>query len=487
MPTPRPDRSVTSGAVENPGAKIRSTICVVGHAVERGRRDDIARARDLADPRDVDAAAVVLDFDDHVLALPGGPKDDRRRRWLAELGPFGRAFEPVVQAVAQDMQQRLGDRLDDRLVGFRRGALDHQARGLAEGGGHLADEARETLEGMMQRQDAQAEHGALQFADQALQQQMLVLERDRQAAGIGRLLGEPGGMADGVLGDQQFAGQPDERIDALDVDAQGDVGRLRGQRAGRLGRRLRQALEDAVDRRRHRRGIAGEKAALQQAFQVGRIQRPALVAQHVRRDPAGRFQPSGCALGRRFRQQELLRLEKLPGDGRQPGAGRRRRPRIAQRQDRGLIGGAEARKAPHEIVGLGVGVGRDFAGHLHLVDPGADLVEAGQAKIDQKRRHRGAARAHRRKNVLGGVQGARHGGEIDDAGGALQRVEGAERAVEPLLVVGPLLERQQVVVALRDEFAPLDQELFDEFVHAGSPHRMATCSTSASWRTGLTR
>ena len=85
------------------------------------------------------------------------------------------------------------------------------------------------------------------------------------------------------------------------------------------------------------------------------------------------------------------------------------------------------------------------------------------------------------------MQGASHGDEIDDAGGALQRVQGAERAVEALLVVRTLLEGQQVVVALGDELATLDQELLDEFVHAGSPHMMATCSTRASWRTGLTR
>ena len=91
------------------------------------------------------------------------------------------------------------------------------------------------------------------------------------------------------------------------------------------------------------------------------------------------------------------------------------------------------------------------------------------------------------KHVFGGMQRASHGDEIDDAGGALQRVEGAERAVEALPVVRALLEGQQVVVALGDELAAFDQELFDELVHAGSPHMIATCSTSASWRTGLTR
>ena len=52
---------------------------------------------------------------------------------------------------------------------------------------------------------------------------------------------------------------------------------------------------------------------------------------------------------------------------------------------------------------------------------------------------------------------------------------------------GRSLERQQVVGGLLDQLARFDQELFEEFVHAGSPHSMAAYSTSVSWRTGLTR
>ena len=90
MPTPRPDRSVTWPAVEKPGAKIRSMTSSSDMAVEGGLRGHVALARDLADPRDVDAAAVILDLDHHVLALPRGPQIDRRRGGLAELRPFGR-------------------------------------------------------------------------------------------------------------------------------------------------------------------------------------------------------------------------------------------------------------------------------------------------------------------------------------------------------------------------------------------------------------
>ena len=70
------------------------------------------------------------------------------------------------------------------------------------------------------------------------------------------------------------------------------------------------------------------------------------------------------------------------------------------------------------------------------------------------------------------MQRPSHGDEIDDAGRALQRMEGAKSAGQALPVVGMLLERQQIIVALGDELATLDQELFEELVHAGSPHMM---------------
>ncbi len=85
------------------------------------------------------------------------------------------------------------------------------------------------------------------------------------------------------------------------------------------------------------------------------------------------------------------------------------------------------------------------------------------------------------------MQGASHGDEVDDAGGTLQRVERAQRTVETFLVAGPLLECEQIVVALGHQLTALDHELLDELVHAGKPHMIATCSTSRSCPTGFTR
>ena len=137
-------------AVEKPGAKIRSIASSSDMAAIAASGADVALAGDVADPGHVDPAAVVLDLDHHVLALARRPQMDRRRGRLAERGPLRCVLQPVIQAVAQDMKQGLGDRLDDRLVGLGRGAFDHEARRLAERGGHFPDEAGEALEGVLQ-------------------------------------------------------------------------------------------------------------------------------------------------------------------------------------------------------------------------------------------------------------------------------------------------------------------------------------------------
>jgi hypothetical protein len=67
----------------------------------------------------------------------------------------------------------------------------------------------------------------------------------------------------------------------------------------------------------------------------------------------------------------------------------------------------------------------------------------------------------------------RHGIEVHDAGGALQGVDGPERAVEAPAVAGRLLEGEKVAGGALDELARLDEELLHELVHAGSPQSMA--------------
>jgi hypothetical protein len=94
-------------------------------------------SRAPADPRNVDAAAVILHFDDHVLALPAGPQDDRRRRWLARAARSAALSSPWSRLLRRTCSR--GSEIASTIVlsASRRGALDHQARGLGEGGRHL--------------------------------------------------------------------------------------------------------------------------------------------------------------------------------------------------------------------------------------------------------------------------------------------------------------------------------------------------------------
>jgi hypothetical protein len=146
-----------------------------------------------------------------------------------------------------------------------------------------------------------------------------------------------------------------------------------------------------------------------------------------------------------------------------------------------------AGEATHDGVGLLVGVPGERAAALRLVEPLHHLIEAGERVADQSGGHRNRTAARVGQDVLGGVQRAPHGLELDDAGGALERMESPERAVEALAVLRRVLQRQKVVGRLGDEFAALDEKLLDELVHPAGPQSSATCAIRVSGVTGLTR
>ena len=126
MPTPRPDRSETSAAVEKPGRKISLSIspsvscCVLG---DEALLDGLG-----ADALAVDAGAVVGDLDDHAARAVAGGQVDRALGRLAGGDALVGGLEPVIDGVADHVRQRLGQPLDHRLVDLGRLAL-----GLAGG------------------------------------------------------------------------------------------------------------------------------------------------------------------------------------------------------------------------------------------------------------------------------------------------------------------------------------------------------------------
>ena len=232
MPTPRPDRSVTWAAVEKPGAKIRSMTSSSDMASRAACERDIALARDLADPRHVDAAAVVLDLDHHVLALAGGPQARSSPSRACRAAPVRlrlRARGPGRCAGHEAAARRSPRRSSCRPPSWRprssgapacraTAAISRTRRGKrwkACCSGRTRRLSTDRCSSPTRRSSSRC----------------WFFERDGELARIAGVLRALGGMADGVLGDQQLAGQPDERVDPVDIDAQSGVGRLGGQRA----------------------------------------------------------------------------------------------------------------------------------------------------------------------------------------------------------------------------------------------------------------
>ena len=143
----------------------------------------------------------------------------------------------------------------------------------------------ESLKGGAQRQDAHAENGSLQLADEAVERGVPVLERHGECGTV--VLCELDRVADRVFRDRELTGQPDERIDAVGIDAQ----RLRvGRRDG-----VRQQARPRLAARRSPRALVAEacrsRASVAFGDRRGRrggnvvgLRESAEVAQHVRGD-----------------------------------------------------------------------------------------------------------------------------------------------------------------------------------------------------------
>ena len=191
-------------------------------------------------------------------------------------------------------------------------------------------------------------------------------------------------MADGVLGDQQLAGQPDQPVDPLDIDPQGRVGRA-GPSACPAPRapspRGRSGSGRSPSPSTPRRRPAGWSAA---GFR-GRSRPGPDAAAHS--PPPGRPIPGGPRRPPSSARREAA-FAPREAAGRQPTG--RQRPLPAARCPARWIGAAsrsgELGEAADEIVRRRVGTLGNVAARLHQVDPRADLVETGKAKIDQGRR-----------------------------------------------------------------------------------------------------
>ena len=153
-----------------------------------------------------------------MFALSTRAQMNRGDRGLSRGGALGAGLDAMIHRVAHHVQQRFEQHLDDRLIGMGILALDRQPRGLRQRFRHLADKPRESLEDAAQRQDPQFEHRSLQRADQMVE--LAVLVCDRRCERVVALPRQHRDMADGVLRNRQFSGEPHERVHPLGVNAQ---------------------------------------------------------------------------------------------------------------------------------------------------------------------------------------------------------------------------------------------------------------------------
>jgi hypothetical protein len=92
------------------------------------------------------------------------------------------------------------------------------------------------------------------------------------------------------------------------------------------------------------------------------------------------------------------------------------------------------------------------------------------------------ARARHAQGFLGGVAQLDHGVDAEEAGAALERVEAAEHRVELVVVLGRLLQGDQLFAEAIQDFLGLDDEIGGDVVGEGA-HGI----TAPGWRAGRRR
>ena len=183
MPTPRPASSVTLSAVLKPGAKIR----FARSASEVGASADTSLSAEctLADALQVQAGAVVAEFDRDFVAFLGQADGDGAAGVLAGLDAGLRGLDAVHHAVAQQMLEGAGHAVEHATVDFDRAADDVQPHLLAGFLGGLAHHAVQAVGHAFELDHARAQQVVLQVARQPRLRGQFVLgglQRALQAA-----------------------------------------------------------------------------------------------------------------------------------------------------------------------------------------------------------------------------------------------------------------------------------------------------------------
>ena len=389
------------------------------------------RSTALAPIRAVDAGAVVGDLDDDLAALVPGAQGEHALGRLADPHAGVGVLDAVVDGVADQVRQRVLDRLEQGLVQLGVAALHLQADGLLQLEAQVADDARQLGPDVVDRLHARLHDALLQLAGDEV-------EPLRGAHQVG-VVGAPDVLDDLVAGEHQLPHQQHQLVEQVDVHPDGAVGdRPAGLAGAALGggdgvalvRGLR--LEGGLDDRRGPRGRDGRGLG------------------HGRRRLDGRLGGSGLRGGLRGGLGNDL------GDG------------VGRSLDGGLRLDGRRGGVLH-----GRADGRDHGGDVDRALPtgGLDGAEQRPDGVHHLQQHAGALRGQLQRavpqsgeHVLPDVGDLLEAVERQEAAGPLDGVDRAEDAREALARVGLLLEGDQVGVQLVEVLVTLDQELLDDVV-----------------------
>ncbi|BBP74159.1 hypothetical protein PHLH7_02630 [Pseudomonas sp. Ost2] len=410
------------------------------------------------DPRGVQATAVVADFEDDHAGVVIGIEAQVAFGGLADGQALGSRLDAVVDGVAHQVGQRIGDLVDHRLVQLGLAADQAQLDILVQFLADITDHPMEAIESLADFHHAQFQR---RFAD--LLDVLVHGLGGFHATAVGtapRLHLRPGGT------DHQFADEVDQfvelvrgdldhrRVEAAAVTAGRGLcrGRIEGRRrlddgrhhghGGRLDRteaelaEVLDKLEDFLDFRLAGGGQQLEFKAQVAGFRVQMIEgRQGLAAGSQGDDCAQALEVAQERRGVEAVAKQLLGKAdgNLPGDRvRRPWRGvlRLNRSRLRGRLPLGL----EQRREQGRLAGL-VGVQQAAVG-VDALDHRAQLVHAVEHQRGQGRGQCALAVAHRHQQAFQVVGEVDQWRQREDPGRTLEGMHGAEQAVDRVLVGG---------------------------------------------------
>jgi hypothetical protein len=125
-PTPRPEVSVIAGAVERPARKTSWRASSGDRASASGTGTSDFSIAEAADAGGVDAASVVRDLHQHLVSFPARPQPDTALLGLARRAALLGTLQAVIHRVADEMEERLLERVQDGAIELGAFALDLQ-------------------------------------------------------------------------------------------------------------------------------------------------------------------------------------------------------------------------------------------------------------------------------------------------------------------------------------------------------------------------